>query len=271
MTQQANGNDRNDDDAGATAAGFSLAGQRALVIGGGTGIGRAIALGLARAGADVHLSGRRANVLADTCSAIRALGRQSSPFAADATVTAQLDRLVADVERAVGVPDILVNAQGVLAIKAAEEYDEADYDRIMDTNLKSVWFASTKFGRRMLARGSGSIISIASLASFRGWPRNGIYGMSKHGVRALTETLAAEWASRGVRVNAIAPGFFMTDLNKDVMSEERKERAKQRIPAGRFGQVDELAGAAVYLASPAASYVTGVTIAVDGGFLATGI
>ena len=251
--------------------GFSLAGRSALVIGGGSGIGRAIALGLAGAGADVHVAGRRAEKLADVGDAIRALGRRSSPFAADATDAAQLDRLVAEVERAVGIPDILVNAQGVLALKNAEDYDEADYDRIMDTNLKSVWFASTKFGRKMLARGSGVIISIASLASFRGFPRNGIYCMSKHGVRALTETLAAEWAARGVRVNAIAPGFFMTDLNRDVMSEERKARAIARIPAGRFGEVDELAGAAVYLASPAAAYVTGATIAVDGGFLATGM
>ena len=251
--------------------GFSLAGRVALVIGGGSGIGRAIALGLAGAGADVHVAGRRAEKLADVGDAIRALGRRSSPFAADATDAAQLDRLVAEVERAVGIPDILVNAQGVLALKNAEDYDEADYDRIMDTNLKSVWFASTKFGRKMLARGSGVIISIASLASFRGFPRNGIYCMSKHGVRALTETLAAEWAARGVRVNAIAPGFFMTDLNRDVMSEERKARAIARIPAGRFGEVDELAGAAVYLASPAAAYVTGATIAVDGGFLATGM
>ena len=252
-------------------ASFSLAGQAALVIGGGSGIGRAIALGLARAGADVHVAGRRADKLAATCEAVRALGRQSAPFAADATDTAQLDTLVAAVERASGVPDILLNAQGVMTLKNAEDYDEADYDRIMGTNLKSVWFASTKFGRKMLARGSGVVISIASLAAFRGFPRNGIYCMSKHGVRALTETLAAEWAGRGVRVNAIAPGFFMTDLNRDVMTDERKARALARIPAARFGHVDELAGAAVYLASPAAAYVTGATIAVDGGFLATGM
>lgn len=257
--------------AGSSDTGLSLAGRTALVIGGGSGIGRAIALGLARAGADVHVAGRRAGVLAESCETIRGLGRRSSPFAADVTDSAQLDRMVADVERAVGVPDILVNAQGVMRLANAEDYVEADYDRIMDTNLKSVWFASTKFGSKMLARGSGVIISIASLASFRGFPRNGIYCMSKHGVRALTETLAAEWASRGVRVNAIAPGFFMTDLNKDVMSDERKARAIARIPSGRFGEVDELAGAAIYLASPAAAYVTGTTINVDGGFLATGM
>lgn len=250
---------------------LSLAGHSALVIGGGTGIGRAIALGLARAGANVHVAGRRPAPLDDACAAIRALGRQAAPFPADATDLAQLDRLVADIERAQGLPDILVNAQGVMALKAAEDFDEADYDRIMNTNLKSVWFSCVKFGRRMLERGSGAIINISSLAAHRGFQRNAIYCMSKHGVRALTETLAAEWAARGVRVNAIAPGFFMTDLNRDSMSAERKARAIARTPAGRFGEVDELAGAAVYLASPAASYVTGTTINVDGGFLAAGM
>jgi NAD(P)-dependent dehydrogenase (short-subunit alcohol dehydrogenase family) len=184
---------------------------------------------------------------------------------------AQLRACVADVEQAVGVPDILVNAQGVMALKPAVDYEPEDYERIMDTNAKSVWFASSWFGQRMLARGSGCVISIASLASFRGFARNGIYCMSKHAVCAMTETLASEWAGHGVRVNAIAPGFFMTDLNKDSMTDERKARALARIPMGRFGDLDELAGAAVYLASPAAKYVTGVTIPVDGGFLAAGM
>ncbi|MET0312574.1 MAG: SDR family oxidoreductase [Burkholderiaceae bacterium] len=250
---------------------FTLRGLSALVIGGGSGIGRAIALGLARAGADVHVAGRRPDVLAQSCGLIAAEGVRSLAFAVDATRMEELDRLVAEVVQEAGVPDILVNAQGVMSLKNAEDYDEADYDRIMDTNLKSVWFASTKFGARMLERGSGSVISIASLASFRGFARNGIYCMSKHGVRALTETLASEWAGRGVRVNAIAPGFFMTDLNKDSMTQDRKDRALSRIPMKRFGEHEELSGAAVYLASPAAAYVTGSTIAVDGGFLASGM
>ena len=250
---------------------FSLGGRRALVIGGGSGIGRAIALGLAAAGADVAVAGRRRDKLDESCAEIRRHDVAANAFAADVADIDALDGLVADVEGAVGVPDILVNAQGVMTLRSAEDFDEADFDRIMGTNVKSVWFACTRFGRKMLERGSGSVINIASLASFRGFQRNGIYCVSKHGVRALTETLAAEWAGRGVRVNAIAPGFFLTDLNRDTMGDERKARALARVPMGRFGEVGELAGAAVYLASPAAGYVTGATLPVDGGFLAAGM
>jgi NAD(P)-dependent dehydrogenase (short-subunit alcohol dehydrogenase family) len=250
---------------------FSLRGKRALVIGGGSGIGRAIALGLAAAGADVAVAGRRRDKLDDTCTAIRLHGVAAAAFAADAADLGQLDGLVRAVETAVGVPDVLVNAQGVMTLRNAEDFDEADFDRIIGTNVKSVWFACTRFGKQMLARGSGAVINIASLASFRGFQRNGIYCVSKHGVRAMTETLAAEWAARGVRVNAIAPGFFLTDLNRDTMGEERKSKALARVPMGRFGEVDELAAAAVYLASPGAAYVTGATIPVDGGFLAAGM
>jgi NAD(P)-dependent dehydrogenase (short-subunit alcohol dehydrogenase family) len=241
-----------------------------VVIGGGSGIGRAIAEGLGRAGASLTLAGRRRDVVAEAAAAFARDGLAARAEALDATDTAALETIAARIDEASPV-DVLVNAQGTMALKPAEEFTPDDYDRIMDTNVKSVYFATLAFGRGMLARGRGSIINIASLASFRGFPRNAIYCISKHGVLALTETLAAEWAPRGVRVNAIAPGFFLTDLNRDLMSEERKARALGRTPMGRFGDVAELAGAAVYLAAPSASYVTGATIQVDGGFLASGM
>jgi NAD(P)-dependent dehydrogenase (short-subunit alcohol dehydrogenase family) len=250
---------------------FSLAGKQALVIGGGSGIGRAIALGLARAGADVHVAGRRAAPLDESGEMIRAMGRRSRTLILDATDTDALEWLAAELGAAGGVPDILVNAQGIMSLNNAEAFTPADYDRLLDTNLKSVWFSCTRFGTAMIERGNGVIINIASMASFRGFPRNGLCAVSKHGVRALTESLAAEWAPQGVRVNAIAPGFFLTDLNRGAMTEERKTRALSRIPMGRFGELGELAGAAVYLASAAGSYVTGVTLPVDGGFLAIGM
>lgn len=254
----------------AGTAAFSLAGQAALVIGGGSGIGRAIALGLAAAGAKVSVAGRRRERLDETLSAIRAKGVAGAAYPADARAPAAIAALLAACQRGGGTPDILVNSQGVTAIKPTLEIGEEDYDRVFDTNLRGVFFCCTTFGKAMLARGSGSIVNIASIASYRGWPGSVVYGMTKQGVRALTETLGAEWAAQDVRVNAIAPGYFMTDLNR-TMPDERKQRALQRTPMRRFGELEELVGAAVYLCSPAARYVTGATIAVDGGYLAAGI
>lgn len=249
---------------------FDLGGKHAVVIGGGTGIGKAIAEGLGKAGARLTLVGRRREVLENTAVEFGKPGIAAGVDPVDATDMSQLKSLAARCEATAPV-DILVNAQGIMTLKPAEEFTPEDFDRIVNTNVKSVYFAALEFGRAMLERGRGNIISIASLASFRGFPRNAIYCISKHGVVALTETLAAEWAARGVRVNAIAPGFFMTDLNKDTMKDDRKALAMARTPMHRFGQTHELAGAAVYLASPAASYVTGVTIPVDGAFLASGM
>lgn len=249
---------------------FDLKGCHAVVIGGGSGIGKAIAESLGQAGAQLTLAGRRREVLDAAARSFAGRNILAHVDPVDATDLAQLRALADRAEKTAPV-DILVNAQGIMTLKAADEFTPEDYDRIMNTNVKSVYFASLEFGRMMLQRGRGSIINIASLASFRGFPRNAIYCISKHGVLALTETLAAEWAPRGVRVNAIAPGFFLTDLNRDVMTEERKGRALGRTPMGRFGETSELGGAAVYLASPAASYVTGATIPVDGGFLASGM
>jgi NAD(P)-dependent dehydrogenase (short-subunit alcohol dehydrogenase family) len=254
----------------AGTAAFSLAGQRALVIGGGSGIGRAIAVGLAGAGATVSVAGRRKEKLEEALGAIAARGPAGKAHPVDARGKTAIAELLAACRRDGGVPDILVNSQGATAIKPTFEIDEADYDRVFDTNLKGVFFCCMAFGRAMLERGSGSIVNIASVSSFRGWPGSSVYGMTKQAVRALTETLGAEWAAQGVRVNAIAPGFFITDLNRN-MPDERKKRAIERTPMRRFGELPELVGAAVYLCSPAARYVTGTTIAVDGGFLAAGI
>ncbi|MBM3556600.1 MAG: SDR family oxidoreductase [Alphaproteobacteria bacterium] len=246
---------------------FDLKGRRAVVIGGGSGIGKALAEGLGRAGASLIVAGRREAVLRATADEFAKTGIEVDIRPLDATDLAALGQFAATADAV----DILVNAQGIMTLKAAEEFTEAEFDRIITTNLKSVYFACLEFGKAMLARGTGSIVNVASLASFRGFPRNAVYCMSKHGVVALTETLAAEWAPRGVRVNAIAPGFFLTDLNRDALVGERRAKAIGRTPMGRLGETAELAGAAVFLCSPAAGFVTGVTIAVDGGFLATGM
>jgi NAD(P)-dependent dehydrogenase (short-subunit alcohol dehydrogenase family) len=254
----------------AGTAAFSLAGQSALVIGGGSGIGRAIAIGLAAAGARTSVAGRRKDWLEEAIGAIGAKGPAGRPHPLDARDPRALAGLLARMQKDGGAPDIVVNAQGVTAIKPTLEIVEEDYDRVVDTNVKSVFFSCLTFGRAMLARGSGCIVNISSLAAYRGWPGSAVYGLSKHAVKAVTETFGAEWAAQGVRVNAIAPGFFITDLNRN-MPDERKKRALDRTPMRRFGELPEIVGAAVYLCSPAARYVTGATIAVDGGYLATGI
>lgn len=249
---------------------FSLAGQYALVIGGTSGIGKAIATGMLQAGARVIVAGRQHDKLALAVKELAAHGEVFG-YQADVSEFGALRGLVGATLAHHGRIDTLVNCQGVTLLKPSEEFTPADWDAIMATDLKSVFFACTEVGRHMLGRGSGAIINIASLASHRGWPGSALYAVAKGGVLSLTHTLAAEWAGRGVRVNAISPGFVMTDLNRDKMSPQRKALALARTPAGRFGEVDEMVGAAIYLASPAAGFVTGQSIAVDGGFLAGGM
>jgi NAD(P)-dependent dehydrogenase (short-subunit alcohol dehydrogenase family) len=254
----------------ATTADFSLTGKIALVIGGTSGIGKAIARGYLQSGAQVVIAGRNPDKLAGALDELGPLGEVCG-YPADVATEDGLHGLVGIVLAHHGHLDVLVNCQGITVLKPAEEFSDADWDAVIDTDLKSVFFACTEVGRHMLGRGSGTIINIASLASHRGWPRSALYAIAKAGVLSLTQTLGAEWAARGVRVNAISPGFFMTELNRDKMSPERKALALARTPAGRFGEVDELVGAAIYLASAASGFVNGQTIAVDGGFLASGL
>lgn len=250
---------------------FSLAGCNTLVIGGSSGIGLAIAGGYREAGANVMIAGRSADKLERARAELGLAVGRSHVFQADVSEHAGLAELVSTVLAYHGHVDVLVNCQGTTNLKPAVEFTPADYQAIMATNAESVFFACTLFGREMLARRSGAIVNIASLASYRGWQRSAVYAMSKAAVVSLTETLASEWAEGGVRVNAIAPGFFLTELNRTRMNEARKALAIERTPMRRFGELDELVGAAIYLASPAAAFVTGETLRVDGGFLASGL
>lgn len=248
-----------------------LRGMNAVVIGGSSGIGNAIAHGLQQAGAAVAIMGRNPDKLEQAVAALREHDPRAHGFAADVTDQAQFQDVVSRMDVEFGPADILVNSQGTTIIRPAVEVSEADFNAVIATNLTSVFTACRLFGDGMIARGRGSIINIASLAAHRGWPKAVAYAASKHGVAGITLTLAAEWARHGVRVNAISPGFFITDLNRDRMPQERKDNAIRRTPMGRFGELPELAQAAVYLASPGASFVTGAIINVDGGYLASGI
>ena len=245
---------------------FDLGGKVAIVTGANTGIGQAIAVALAEAGADVALAGR--SPADETAERIRALGRGAVPIEADLATTAPVQKVVDETLAAFGRLDILVNNAGIIRRADAADFSEADWDAVIDTNLKSLFFLCQVAGRHMLGRGSGKIINIASLLSFQGGIRVPSYAAAKSGVAGLTRALANEWAGRGVNVNAIAPGYIATNNTAALQADETRNRQiLERIPAGRWGDPGDIAGAAVFLASSAADYVNGHVLAVDGGWL----
>jgi len=252
--------------------GLDLTSKNAVVIGGTSGIGLTLALGLAEAGANVAATGRRADLVKAASEKIRALGRKSLDIATDVTDRVSLEKLLAAAEAEFGQVDILVNSAGITRRTPTLKVSDSEWDSILETNLSGTLRACQIFGRPMVERKQGRIINIASVASSRGFFEVAAYAASKAGVASLTKTLAVEWAKHGVCVNAIAPGVFRTDLNKALLDgTARGEEFLVRTPMRRFGKVEELVGAAVFLASDAASFVTGHILVVDGGFLASGV
>jgi 2-deoxy-D-gluconate 3-dehydrogenase len=251
----------------AVASPFDLTGRNAIVTGANTGLGQAIAIALAQAGAGIVAVGRSG--MGETEAAIVATGRPFLAVKADLGSLEPIDRIVAEASQ-LGRVDILVNNAGIIRRADAIDFTEADWDAVMDVNLKSLFFLSQAVARAMLADGEGGkIINIASLLSFQGGIRIPSYTASKSGLAGLTRLLACEWAGRGINVNAIAPGYFVTNNTAALREDpERNAAILGRIPAGHWGQPEEIGGAAVFLASRAADYVHGITLPVDGGWLA---
>ncbi|HTE47012.1 MAG TPA: SDR family oxidoreductase [Gemmatimonadaceae bacterium] len=248
---------------------FSLAGKRALVTGASRGLGRAIAEALAGAGAAVVCASSKPNGAADTAMAVRGLGRDAWTVSADLADRDQLFAMAAEVERLTGRIDILINNGGSIARHPATDFPVAEWDRVLRTNLDAVWLLSQHFGRAMIGHGAGKIINVASLLSFSGGITVPAYTASKHAVAGLTKALANEWAQHNVQVNAIAPGYFGTDNTQRLRDDpQRFAEVSARIPAGRWGDPSDLAGAAVFLASGASNYVNGHVLVVDGGWMA---
>ncbi len=251
---------------------IDLSGCCAVVMGGTTGIGLEISLGLARAGADVVASSRRSEQVEETATRIEREGRRTLRQTSDVLRRESLESLHQAVLKQFGKVDILVNSAGTTTRLPTINCPEEIWQRIFDTNLTGTLRGCQIFGRTMLEQGSGSIINIASLASFVAFHEVAAYGASKAGVVALTRSLAIEFAPRNVRVNAIAPGIFLTALNRELLlATARGGEELMRTPMGRFGSLDEVVGAAVFLASKASSFVTGEVIKVDGGYMASGV
>jgi 2-dehydro-3-deoxy-D-gluconate 5-dehydrogenase len=246
---------------------FSLTGKVALITGGNGGIGRAIALGLAEAGADVVIAARNADKTAQVVEEVRALGRRACPVACDVQRTADLEAALGVAARELGGLDILVNNAGVSSVNLAQAIAEDEWDRVIDTNLKAVFLGCKLAHPLFKARGGGKIINIGSEYSMFGSAFVVSYAASKGGVVQLSKSLAIAWAPDRIQVNTIIPGWIRTDMTAVAEADPNFSRQiRERTPAGRFGEPAELAGAAVFLASPASDFVTGQALCVDGGY-----
>ncbi len=251
---------------------LELTGKTAVVIGGTSGIGRSIAHGIADAGANVVCTSRRSEQVDAAAAEIEAKGRRTIRVVSDVSDRSSLENLLGECVTVFGKVDILVNSAGRTKREPTLDLDDETWNAILETNLTGTLRACQVFGRHMISNGYGRIVNIASLSTFVSLFEVAAYSASKAAVASLTKSLAIEWAKHGVNVNAIAPGVFRTALNEKLLDETpRGQEFLTRTPMGRFGDVAELAGAAIFLASDAASYVTGEVLVVDGGFLASGV
>lgn len=249
------------------AISFSLEGKSALVTGANTGIGQAIAVALAQAGADVAVAGR--SEATETLDLIAQTGRKAVNIKADLSSIEPVQRIIEEAVAGLGKLDVLVNNAGIIRRDDLLQFSEEDWDAVMDTNLKTLFFLSQAAAKGMVEQGSGKIVNIASLLTFQGGIRVPSYAAAKSGVSGVTKAMANELAPKGVQVNAVAPGYISTNNTAALQGDETRNRQiLERIPTGRWGNPDDIAGAAVFLASPASNYVTGHVLAVDGGWLA---
>ena len=251
---------------------LQLAGRVAVVVGGTSGIGRALALGIAEAGADVVCTSRREEQVEAAASEIEGLGRRTIRCTSDVADRKSLEKLLDETTQSLGKVDILINSAGITKRTPTLDVVDEEWNSILETNVTGTLRTCQIFGRHMIENGYGRIVNIASLSTFVSLYEVAAYAASKAAVASLTKSLAIEWAKHGVNVNAIAPGVFRTALNEKLLDETPRGREfLLRTPMGRFGKVEELAGAAIFLASEAASFVTGEVLVVDGGFLASGV